>query len=342
LDLKITGNPRSKKFEELNDFIRNKMRMSHVYQPVMLMELLEKGGSASTDDIAKALLLRDISQVEYYAAITKNMVGRVLTKNRGITEKQKDSYYIRGFDDLSASEVEILVDLCASQVESYVERRGDRIWAHRKKSSGYISGTLRYEVLKQAKFRCRLCGTSAEDKALEVDHIKPRSKGGTDDLFNLQALCYSCNSMKRDRDDTDFRDIGQSYEQREDGCVFCQTSKSDVLFENELSYAIYDINPVTPHHTLIIPKRHVPDFFDLYQPEINAVHVLLGETKKEIEGLDETVTGFNIGSNSGEDAGQSIFHCHIHLIPRRKHDANNPKSYAKNPRGGVRGVIPIR
>tara|TARA_B100001013_G_scaffold299207_1_gene200280 strand:- start:66 stop:512 length:447 start_codon:yes stop_codon:yes gene_type:complete len=148
--------------------------------------------------------------------------------------------------------------------------------------------------------------------------------------------------MKRDRDDTDFRAIGQSYEQREDGCVFCQTGKSDVLFENELSYAIYDINPVTPHHTLIIPKRHVPDFFDLYQPEINAVHVLLGETKKEIEGLDETVTGFNVGSNSGEDAGQTIFHCHIHLIPRRKDDAKNPKSYAKNPRGGVRGVIPIR
>jgi diadenosine tetraphosphate (Ap4A) HIT family hydrolase len=148
--------------------------------------------------------------------------------------------------------------------------------------------------------------------------------------------------MKRDRDDTDFRAIGQSYEQREDGCAFCQTGKSDVLFENELSYAIYDINPVTPHHTLIIPKRHVPDFFDLYQPEINAVHVLLGETKKEIEGLDETVTGFNVGSNSGEDAGQTIFHCHIHLIPRRKDDAKNPKGYFKNPRGGVRGAMPSK
>ena len=329
-------------FDELSDFIRNQMRMSHVYQPVMLMELLKRGGLASTRDIAKALLVEDISQIEYYERITKNMPGRVLTTNRGITEKQGDSYHLKGFDDLSVTEVEELFGLCADEHKSFVERRGDRIWSHRKKSSGYISGTLRYEILKRAKYRCELCGISAVDKALEVDHILPRNQGGTDDSSNLQALCYSCNAMKRDRDDTDFRAIGQSYEQREDGCVFCQTGKSDVLFENELSYAIYDINPVTPHHTLIIPKRHVPDFFDLYQPEINAVHVLLGETKKEIEGLDETVTGFNVGSNSGEDAGQSIFHCHIHLIPRRKDDAKNPKSYAKNPRGGVRGVLPIK
>ena len=332
----------STKFDELNDFICNKMRMSHVYQPAMLMELLNRGGSASTRDIAKALLVEDISQIEYYERITKNMPGRVLTTNRGITEKQGDHYHLKGFDDLSVTEVEELFGLCDDEHKSFVERRGDRIWSHRKKSSGYISGTLRYEILKRAKYRCELCGISAADKALEVDHIVPRNQGGTDYSSNLQALCYSCNAMKRDRDDTDFRAIGQSYEQREDSCVFCQTGKSDVLFENELSYAIYDINPVTPHHTLIIPKRHVPDFFDLYEPEIHAIHALLGETQKEIEGLDEAVTGFNVGVNSGEDAGQTIFHCHIHLIPRRKNDAKNPKSYAKNPRGGVRGVIPIR
>ena len=332
----------SQQFDDLNDFIRNKMRMSHIYQPVMLMELLKRGGSASTRDIAKALLVEDISQIEYYERITKNMPGRVLTTNRGITEKQGDSYQLKGFNDLSASEVETLIVICAGKLENYVERRGDRIWSHRKKSSGYISGTLRYEILKRAKYRCELCGISAADKALEVDHIVPRNQGGTDYSSNLQALCYSCNAMKRARDDPDFRAIAQSYEQREDGCVFCEMDNGKYLSENELCYAARDINPVTLHHALIIPKRHVPDFFDLYQPETNAVHALLEKTKKEIEGLDETVTGFNVGSNSGEDAGQTIFHCHIHLIPRRKDDAKNPKSYAKNPRGGVRGVIPIR
>ena len=109
--------------------------------------------------------------------------------------------------------------------------------------------------------------------------------------------------------------------------------KKRIIASNELCYAERDNYPVTKHHTLIIPKRHVSDFFELHQPEINAAHSLLDELKRGIQVLDNTVTGFNVGINCGEDAGQTIFHCHIHLIPRRKGDM-------KNPRGGVRGVIP--
>ena len=82
----------TKRFEDLSDFIRNQMRMSHIYQPAMLVELLQNGGQASVTEIAKALLSRDISQIEYYEQITKNMVGRVLTKNRGITDKDGNTY----------------------------------------------------------------------------------------------------------------------------------------------------------------------------------------------------------------------------------------------------------
>ena len=323
----------TKRFEDLSDFIRNQMRMAHIYQPAMLVELLQNGGQASVTEIAKALLSRDISQIEYYEQITKNMVGRVLTKNRGITDKNSNTYSIKGFEELGSEEVEILINLCIGKINEYVGDRGDRIWSHRKKSSGYISGTLRYEILKRAKFRCELCGISAEEKALEVDHIVPRNSGGTDDLSNLQALCYSCNAMKRDRDDTDFRQVAQSYGDREDGCLFCEVSKQRIISENELCYVVRDFYPVTKDHTLVIPKRHVSDFFDLYQPERNAVHSLLDQQRILIQETDETVTAFNVGINSGEDAGQSIFHCHYHLIPRRKGDTENP-------RGGVRGVIP--
>ena len=75
--------------------------------------------------------------------------------------------------------------LCAGKIDEYVDRRGDRIWSHRKKSAAYLSGSLRYEVLKRAKSRCELCGISAQEKALEVDHIIPRNFDGTDDLSNL-------------------------------------------------------------------------------------------------------------------------------------------------------------
>ena len=261
------------------------------------------------------------------------MVGRVLTKNRDITEKDKDTYRLNGFNELVQNEVDELVELCVEKIDSFMEQRGDRIWAHRRKSAGYISGTTRYEVLKRGKFRCELCGVSANEKALEVDHIVPRNAGGLDDISNLQALCYSCNSMKKDRDNTDFRGISESYADREEGCLFCQIDPNLLVAENELCYARKDGFPVTEFHTLIIPKRHIANYFDLYQPEINAIHQMLEKIKKEIEERDDSVTGFNIGVNAGEDAGQSIFHVHVHLIPRRKGDVENP-------RGGVRGVIP--
>ena len=246
------------------------MRMSHIYQPVMLMELLRKGGEASVSEIAKALLAQDLSQIEYYEQITKNMVGDVLTAKNGITEKIKDGYRVTGFrlpdfDALSEAEIADLIDRCTEKIDGYVAARGDRIWSHRKKSSDYISGSLQYEVLKRAKFRCELCGIAADDKALEVDHIVPRNHRGTDDISNLQALCYSCNAMKRDRDDTDFRDIADRYQQREKGCVFCEMPDARIIASNELCYAIRDQYPVTEHHTLVIPKRHVASFFDLYQ-----------------------------------------------------------------------------
>jgi len=322
----------SDSFDQLSDFIRNQMRMSHIYQPVMLIELLCREGSASSSQIAKALLSRDGSQVEYYEHITKNMVGKVLTKSRGITSRDKNQYSLIGFDGLTDEEKTQLIELCESSIEEFLEKRKDP-WSHRRKSSGYISGTVRYRVLSRAKFRCELCGISADHKALEVDHIVPRNKGGSDDESNLQSLCYSCNAMKRDTDDTDFRQIKESYEYRESGCLFCEIPADRVIAENELAYAILDAFPVTEQHTLVIPKRHVEDFFSLYQPERNAIQQLLDERRQAILDSDTTVTGFNVGNNIGEDGGQTIMHCHTHLIPRRKGDMSDA-------RGGVRGVIP--
>jgi ATP adenylyltransferase len=295
--------PQSPIYKRLSDFISNKMQMSQIYQPVMLMELVRNGGEASVQEIAKAILGHDISQIEFYEKRTKDMVGKVLTDNNGITEKIKSGrsttgYKIAGADELSSVETENLINLCQQKIDQFLDRRGDKIWSHRRKSSGYISGTIRYEVLKRARFRCELCGISADEKALEVDHIIPKNQGGPDVISNFQALCCSCNAMKRDRDDTDFRGMADSYKIREAGCLFCDIQDGNVRKlkgENELCYAIRDGHSVTEHHTLIIPKRHTPEFFELHQPEINAVHTLLDEVKIEIEQLDDTVTGFNVG-----------------------------------------------
>ena len=116
-------------------------------------------------------------------------------------------------------------------------------------------------------------------------------------------------------------------------CLFCNSKKSGVAHENKLAYASYDTYPVSDFHCLIIPKRHINNYFDLSDEELIACNNLIKVVKKEIVEKDKTVEAFNIGTNVGKISGQSIMHCHIHLIPRRKGDVNNPQ-------GGVRSVIP--
>jgi diadenosine tetraphosphate (Ap4A) HIT family hydrolase len=118
-------------------------------------------------------------------------------------------------------------------------------------------------------------------------------------------------------------------------CLFCNVRESDLVKENDLAYVSYDSFPVTNMHCLIIPKRHVKDYFDLTNEEIIACNKLTKDIRNEIEFKDPTVKGFNIGTNAGKVSGQSILHCHIHLIPRRVGDVENPQ-------GGVRSVIPSK
>lgn len=116
-------------------------------------------------------------------------------------------------------------------------------------------------------------------------------------------------------------------------CIFCSIPRDRIILENELIFAIRDNYPVTPLHSLIIPKRHVIDYFSLTKDELLSCDALLKEVKNSIKVEDESVKAFNIGINSGKEAGQTIFHCHIHLIPRRVGDVENP-------RGGIRHLIP--
>jgi len=322
-------------YQELKTFITEDMRMSHIYQPVMLIELLKHNGQASVGQIAQAILNRDPTQIEYYSEIVKNMVGRVLTKNRGITDKEGNQYKLKDADQLSNEQVLELMNLLEDKICEYEAKREDAHWEHRKRGREAISGSIRYEVLKRASFRCELCGISAQDKNLEVDHITPKSLGGADEITNYQALCYTCNAQKNNRDDTDFRGLNAQYEHRQAGCLFCDiqtTEKQRIIAENSLAYAIRDGFPVTDFHTLFIPKRHAKDYFELTQAEINAINQLINEQKSILDKADKSIDGYNIGMNCGETAGQTVFHCHVHLIPRRKGDVENPK-------GGIRHLI---
>jgi diadenosine tetraphosphate (Ap4A) HIT family hydrolase len=119
-------------------------------------------------------------------------------------------------------------------------------------------------------------------------------------------------------------------------CVFCEylKNKEKVIFENNLAFAIYDGFPVNKGHMLIMPKRHVSSYFELSEDEKNDINLLLEISKKHCDQLFKPY-GYNIGINEGVYAGQTIMHCHVHLIPRYIGDVDNPK-------GGIRGVIPSK
>jgi ATP adenylyltransferase len=117
------------------------------------------------------------------------------------------------------------------------------------------------------------------------------------------------------------------------GCIFCSIDRAKILAANDLAFAVRDVAPVTPLHTLILPKRHVASFFDLSEAEAQDIERLVRLLGDDIRARDTQVEGFNIGINVGEVAGQTIFHCHYHLIPRRRGDVPDPT-------GGVRWVIP--
>ena len=120
------------------------------------------------------------------------------------------------------------------------------------------------------------------------------------------------------------------------GCPFCGESvELRIIARENTVIAIRDKFPVTYLHTLVLPRRHVSDFFDLTPEEKADADRLLLSLKDGIIKEDPSVTGFNVGVNCGDTAGQTIMHAHIHLIPRRQGDVLNP-------RGGVRGVIPAK
>ncbi|MDR3487475.1 MAG: HIT family protein [Bradyrhizobium sp.] len=113
-------------------------------------------------------------------------------------------------------------------------------------------------------------------------------------------------------------------------CPFCTVRSLTLIAENNLAFAIRDKFPVCSLHTLIIPKRHVPDIFSTSPKEREALHQLALECRAAISRDDPAVQGFNFGSNVGAAAGQKIFHAHLHLIPRRLRDTPPPPAQPDN------------
>jgi len=318
-------------YDQLLDFVKDYMpkRMQHIYLPLLVGELVNSDGSATIRQLAEAILAKDESQVIYYEKRLKDMPLRFLSKHDIITrEGNLVSLNVKKLTFEQKSQIKMLCDMA---LREFIVKKGLGLQDNRLLDTDPLPNSLRDRVLKESDGRCALCGATKKERPLDVDHIKPRSKGGKNSYDNLQNLCFECNRLKGNKDDTNFR--GEEIESVDD-CPFCyENAKSRMIHEYNSVFVIKDGYPVSDGHVLIVPKRHSPDYFSLTEAEIQDANRLIQIMRKQISEKYAAVTGFNVGINSGESAGQTIFHCHIHLIPRR--DGDTP-----NPRGGVRGVIP--
>jgi ATP adenylyltransferase len=222
-------------------------------------------------------------------------------------------------------------NLSEAQAARIVDLISDRSGRSLNKGEEDVPDSLRYKVLTAAKGRCMLCGATSSERLLNICHIKPLSRGGETIYENLQVLCDKCSTSRPDKEDSDFRPGAD--EGFNNNCIFCAASKENLLIENDYAFAIPDKYPSTEGHSLIIPKRHFASYFDSIQVEHDAIYELLKIRRKQLLENDPLITGFDIGVNVGEDAGQKVFHCHIHLIPRRKGDSPKWGERSKSPAG---------
>jgi hypothetical protein len=204
-------------FLRLRAFFAERMRMSPIDQPLMLMELLGRRSPAPAQDVAHRT-----PESAWWAGFTFN----------GITAYGDGHDSLIGGEELSDAERDQRLELCRQRLDAFRQQRGEEVFAHRSRHRTPISGSVRYRVHRCAQGRCECCGAHENQRDLEVDHIIPRNQGGSDAISNLQALC--------------FRGVQASYGHREAGCVFCALEGSGrVLRENELALCIADAYPVS-------------------------------------------------------------------------------------------------
>lgn len=296
-------------FESLEGFIRNKMSMTHIYQPVMIKKLLESDGRATTEEIAREFIDWDDSLLDYYKGRVMVWPKKTLKKHN-VVDYSKGSFTLL-LDEVTPEERSKLIELCELKTCEYVDRYENRIGV--KNNRNPISGSLRYEIVAKSKGICAACGATSQTRPLDVDHIVPVNVGGTNDPSNLQVLCSRCNREKRDRDKTNFVQWHKRLKYRDAKCPLCRTEPTK---SNIMALAIRKRTPKSELHSVVFPRRHVGTFFDLIPAEKSHCMELVEEVKEEITGLDSRIAGFSVSFESRLVPNRHM-HCHINVVPHR-------------------------
>lgn len=311
---------------KLKVFLESKMKMSGPYQPVIIKCLLENDGKADLEIIAKELAANDPEAIEYYKSKLKIYPKDVL-KSHKIASIQDGAFQFTDDIKVTPEEKVELIALASTKAQEYYTKNPFSDFARH----GW--GNLRHRMITEHPY-CALCGARPSSEImLDIDHVLPVSKGGSDDPSNLQVLCHKCNRGKGNEIIKSAVNAHSAYMNQQDSCIFCKIEASRIEYENDYVFAMKDKFPVTLGHTLIIPKRHVQNALELSDIEMMSIFNISKSMTASLIANDESIQGFNLGFNVGKEAGQTVFHVHYHLIPRRLGDVPDPT-------GGVRNIIP--
>ena len=194
-------------YKELKQFIEKKMVMSDIYQPVILLELIESENSASKEQLARALMAADVANMTRWQKILMRYPKQVLSEHKILKYDSKTKTFNLLVESLTPKQVSELSAILEKKIASY------------NKSKIVKQAGAKYKKLAAARGCCEACGAPGNKFQLQVDHIVPQSKANKEkkvklpngelinvhDERNLQVLCVTCNTGKRDADDFDFR-----------------------------------------------------------------------------------------------------------------------------------------
>lgn len=276
-------------------FLQSKMRMTDVYQPVVIRELLSNGGSSSKSRLAASLVQYDASVQEYYQRILMRWPKATLTKHGIVSyDRATESFALTCFPDDDEVRQEATA-LCDLKIEQWITRkRGDP-------SVAGAASSVRYELLKEAKGCCRLCGIHSSVCPLDIDHIIPQSRANkagkvyrddrwidVNDRSNLQVLCFRCNRAKRDGDTTDFSRRSKLVRDRIPEIISAQGRKAvfDQLHGSNLMDALRD-KLVEEHAEFIAAEtgsERLLELVDMYEV-VAAIASKLGFEEDDFQSL---------------------------------------------------------
>ena len=299
-------------YEAMVEFLRHTMKMTAVYQPILIRTLVESGGEATDRDVARAFLGEDKRQLDYYVRIAKRWPRQVLEDHGVVTyrkgAKGRPGVFALCLEGATEEQRRRIAEICNLRLEEYIDRATDGM-----RRPGWIgvppdaSPADVDAALERSGGMCAECSTPLRREATRIDHIIPPGMGGAaaGDPSNLRALCAVCAVARMGRNALEFLLVRDRLKSRK-GCYLCGKRESADL-GNELAVAVPAARPAAECHWIVAPKSHVARFEDMLPAERHFCMDLIEPAKARMRGSGCGGREFSVSMRDAASGGRGHF-----------------------------------